>query len=153
MKSVQGELRSFLGELVADRLDPQTSQSVIQLERRQEFIEAIEESVHEFVGARSSTPVAGRAEEIMERLTESTSLLLLTARDAWMGGDAIDLEHLVLLTADRGDMMERIRFGCRELDTTHEQQSAVFYSITLFERIVWLLRQFGLSLRAAPSLA
>ncbi len=153
MKSVQGELRSFLGELVADRLDPQTSQSVIHLERRQEVIEAIEESVHEFVGARSSTPVAGRAEEIMERLTESTSLLLLTARDAWMGGDAIDLEHLVLLTADRGDMMERIRFGCRELDTTHEQQSAVFYSITLFERIVWLLRQFGLSLRDAPSLA
>ena len=87
----------------------------------------------------------------MERLTESTSLLLLTARDAWMGGDAIDLEHLVVLTSDRGDMMERIRFGCRELDTTHEQQSAVFYSITLFERIVWLLRQFGLSLREAPS--
>ena len=38
LKSVQGELRSFLGELVADRLDPQTSQSVIQLERRQEVI-------------------------------------------------------------------------------------------------------------------
>jgi hypothetical protein len=77
------------------------------------------------------------------------SLILLTARDAWTGADALDLAHLLKLTEDRGGLMERIRSSCQGGELPHDQQSALFYATTLFERTVWLLRQLGLSLQAS----
>jgi hypothetical protein len=105
--------------------------------------------VNGFVSTRRAAAFQGRVAELMERITESTSLLLLTARDAWSGADAQDIEHLLKLTADRGDLMERIRAGCQGGEIAIEDQSALFYAISLFERTVWLLRQLGLSLQSA----
>ncbi len=143
-----GEVRAFLDELVSRQLDSEISKAVLVLERRQEHLAALEESVNQFVSTRRTGAFAGRAEELMERLAESMSLMFLTARDAWSGGDALDLDHLLKLTEDRGNLMERIRAGCQSEQVAHDQQSALFYATTLFERTVWLLRQLGLSLRA-----
>ncbi|MGH8048601.1 MAG: Na/Pi symporter [Chthoniobacterales bacterium] len=148
MRLLQGELRAFLGELVNRQLDPEISRAVLALERREEHLESLEDSVNNFVAARRSTAFSGRAAELMERIAESMSLMLLTARDAWSGADALDLAHLLKLTEDRGDLMERIRKGCQSEQIALEQQSALFYATTLFERAVWLLRQLGLSLQA-----
>ena len=149
MRALQGEVRAFLGELVNRQLDPEVSRDVLALERRQEHLEALEESVNHFVDTRRATKFAGRAAELMERIAESMNLMLLTARDAWSGADALDLAHLLKLTEDRGELMERIRKGCQSEQIALDQQSALFYATTLFERAIWLLRQLGLSLQAA----
>jgi phosphate:Na+ symporter len=148
MHGLQGELRGYLAELVNRQLDPEVSQAVLALERRQEHLEAIEETVNQFVAARGGAIFTGRAEELMNRIAESFSLLLLTARDAWTGGDAMDLEHLLKLTEDRGDLMERIRVSLQGSVLALDQQSPLFYATTLFERAVWLLRQLGLSMQS-----
>jgi phosphate:Na+ symporter len=147
MRGLQGEVRAFLAELVNRQLDPEISHAVLSLERRQEHLEALEEGVNQFVTTRRTTAFSGRAAELMSRLAESLSLMLLTAREAWAGADTLDLEHLLRLTEDRGDLMERIRVGVQSEAVPHEQRSALFYATTLFERTVWLLRQLGLSLQ------
>jgi phosphate:Na+ symporter len=148
IRDLEGEVRAFLDELVGRPLDSEISRAVLALERRQEHLVALEESVNQFVATRRATAFAGRAGELMERLAEALSLMLLTARDAWTGADALDLAHLLKLTEDRGDLMERIRASCQGAQITHDQQSSLFYATTLFERTVWLLRQLGLSLQA-----
>jgi phosphate:Na+ symporter len=148
MRDLMGEVRAFLDELVTRPLDLQVSRAVLELERRQEHLVALEESVNQFVSTRRSDAFSGRTAELMERLAESLNLMLLTARDAWAGTDALDLDHLLRLTEDRGDLMERIRAGSQNGQATHDQQSALFYATTLFERTVWLLHQLGLSLQA-----
>ena len=53
----------------------------------------------------------------------------------------------IAMTADRGEMMERLR---REMLAAsgpvldHGRKSDLFYLTSLFERVVWLLRQFAL---------
>lgn len=148
MRDLVGEVRAFLDELVSRQLDSEISRAVLALERRQEHLVALEESVNQFVTTRRATAFTGRAGELMERLAESMSLMFLTARDAWTGGDALDLDHLLKLTEDRGNLMERIRASCQSEQVTHDQQSGLFYATTLFERTVWLLRQLGLALQA-----
>lgn len=144
---LQAELRSYLADLVNRQLDPEVSRSVLGLERRQEHLEALEESVSQFVVSRRGANFTGRAGELAGRIAESLSLLMLTARDAWTTGDETDLAHLMKLTEDRGDLMERIRASCQGGALALDQQSALFYATTLFERCVWLLRQLGASLQ------
>lgn len=148
MLALQGELRAFLAEIVSRPLGADISRVLLALERRQEHLESLEETVHRFVATRRATAFNGRAEELMERIAESASLMLLTARDAWSGADALDLAHLLKLTEDRGDLMERLRAGCQGEGIALGQQSAFFYATTLFERVVWLLRQLALSFQA-----
>jgi phosphate:Na+ symporter len=148
MRALAGELRGFLAELVNRQLDPGMSRAVLALERRQEHLESLEETVGQFVSTHRANAFAGRAGELMARMAEAASLMLLTARDAW-SGEAIDLEHLFKLTEDRSTLMERIRASCQGEAFSLDQQSALFYATTLFERMVWLLRQLALSLQAA----
>lgn len=148
LERLRGEIRLFLGELVGRRLDPETSAAVIELERRQEHLDALETAVDDFVRVHRAIGAGGRTGETVERVTEVVSLLLLTAVDAWQG-DAMDIEHLLLLTEDRGETMERLRAGDHGANETQERRSALGYALTLFERIAWLIRQLAISLRGA----
>jgi hypothetical protein len=84
----------------------------------------------------------------MAGLLESMSLISLTALEAWTNGDPQELGFLLQLTDDRSGMMEKLRknFRAEENSMSPEDQSALFYATTLFERAVWLMRQLGLTL-------
>jgi len=60
---------------------------------------------------------------------------------------------LTAMTADRGDLMERLRrnllAGPQSIDPP--QTAHLFYLTSLFERAVWLLRQLGQTARPAGS--
>ena len=143
--SLRREVRLFLRELAGRSLGPGASEWVLDLERRQEHLDALEEAVHQFVVVHGTIGAGGRAGELVGRLTEVVSLLLLTGIEAWRG-DEMEIEHLLLLTEDRGETMERLRAAHPGVGETHERRSALGYAITLFERIAWLLRQLAISL-------
>jgi hypothetical protein len=143
--SLRREIRLFLRELAGRSLGPGASEWVLDLERRQEHLDALEEAVHQFVVVHGTIGAGGRAGELVARLTEVVSLLLLTGIEAWRG-DEMEIEHLLLLTEDRGETMERLRAAHPGVGETHERRSALGYAITLFERIAWLLRQLAISL-------
>jgi hypothetical protein len=53
---------------------------------------------------------------------------------------------LLQLTADRGDLMERLRRGVTAEGAAGAETSALSYMTSLFERAVWLVRQIGVTL-------
>lgn len=146
--AVSAEVLAYLHELVDRQSDRATSERLLALERRQTLVTALDETVFGFVGTvaqlRSGpTPLA----TFLDRLSESLNTLILTAVDALRTRDLADRETLLGLTADRGDLMERLRrtqlSGPQPID--HREKAHLLYLTSLFERAIWLLRQLALS--------
>lgn len=142
------EISAFLQELIHRGATVGTASSILQLERRQENLGALLDTIHQFIGVQNEVQSTPKVKVLMTQLTESLHLLLLTTQDAWTSHDAFDLKYLEKMTEDRGDTMERMRTMYQDADVNRvsEQDKAVFYATTLFERMVWLLRQLGQSL-------
>lgn len=148
--SLRVEITSFLAELVRRQISGDTVAAVLALERRQENLNALADALRQFVGACGGGKFSPRVQALVDRLAESLHLIFTAAQDAWATRDAIDLEMLLKLTEDRGEMMERLRRSCQAqgVGISPDESSTLSYATTLFERMVWLLRQLGLSLRA-----
>lgn len=148
VSAVAAETHSFLRDLAEREADRDTSRRVLALERRLALVSSLNETTHGFVetfSALRAGPAPGDA--FVDNLAESLHTLLLSALDAARSGDPAETDLLLRMTADRGDLMERLRrnllAGPRELD--HRQKSHLFYLTSLFERAVWLLRQLALA--------
>lgn len=143
------EIDSFLEELVHRDIGGGVGGSILSLERRLENLTGLLETMHEFVKTQRGGKLTEKLKALMDRLSESLHLILMTAQDAWTSREEVDLIYLLKLSEDRGDMMERLRkaYQSVEGEGSLDQSSALFYATSLFERMVWLLRQLGLSLR------
>jgi phosphate:Na+ symporter len=146
--AVSAEVQAFLHELTDRPSDHATSERLLALERRQTHVVTLDETIFNFVTTFATLRANGAAVgPFLDNLAESLNTLVLTALDALRSGDATDRELILGMTADRGDLMERLR---RHLLTNapsldHQQKAHLFYLTSLFERAVWLLRQLGLS--------
>jgi phosphate:Na+ symporter len=146
--AVGTEIQAFIRELAEREVDHNTSRRVLALERRLALIGSLNDTVHAFVETftrlRSGPALEG---SFVDNLAESLNTLILSAIDATHAGDPAEVDLLLRMTADRGDLMERLRrnllSGPQPLD--HQQKSHLFYLTSLFERAVWLLRQLGLA--------
>lgn len=78
-------------------------------------------------------------------IVESLDALLLTAIETTESDDESDLEILIALTSDKGQLMEKIRriYLTSEKDITPEKRSLILYITNLFERSVWTLGRYG----------
>lgn len=148
--SLGGEITVFLKELINRDVSSETAGEILSLERRQENLDSLLETVYRYAVIRSETVFNDDLSALMDRLSESLHLILLTAGDAWRSGESEDLMLLMKLTEDRGEMMERLRRSYQMAEGGAGQISALFYATTLFERAVWLVRQIGLSLKSQP---
>ncbi|HEX3730049.1 MAG TPA: Na/Pi symporter [Opitutaceae bacterium] len=149
--AVAGEVQAFLHELADRASDRGTSERVLALQSRQALILSLDETIFGFVGTVGELrPEAPAAAAFLENLGESLNTLLLTMLDALRSGDPTDRELLLGLTADRGELMERLRRNLSggEQSLGHNQKAHLFYLTSLFERAVWLLRQLGLAHRS-----
>ena len=70
-------------------------------------------------------------------------------------GDPHDLDTLIELTGDRGDMLERLRRQLMQSGGHEEAQiQQLLMATRLFERAVWLMRRVAIARRgAAPEAA
>ena len=124
------------------------------LQNRNQLLEGMQDSLNELAieAARILGRTRTRASEgepgiLAERLVESLHLLLLTLQDAARSGEPEDLAVLQSLTSDRSELMHDIR--SQLLASTAMESStreALLSAISLFERLVWLLRRFALLL-------
>lgn len=149
-------VQAFLRELVEQHADASTTGRILQLEHRQNLLASLDEAVHGFVCTLDTLrgpagPGAPALNPLLDRLVESLCTLLLTATDAARSGDPEDMALLYRLTSDRGDLMERLRrtFSSATPELEHQRKTQLFYLTSLFERIVWLLRQLSQA-RPAP---
>ncbi|HSI07671.1 MAG: Na/Pi symporter [Rariglobus sp.] len=149
--AVGSEVHAFIRELTERDTDHDTSRRVLALERRHALIASLNDTTHAFVET-FTTLNRGPAPEgsFTNNLAESLHTLILSALDAARSADPDEVDMLLRMTADRGDLMERLRrnllSGPQPLD--HQQKSHLFYLTSLFERAVWLLRQLATLLKS-----
>ena len=151
-QAVAGQIQSYLRELVEHAPDHHASARLLALEQRHSLVVSLTDTVNDFTAtlARLRAPGAPSV-PLLDSLLESLDALLLTAADAARAPDPEDISLLLRLTADRGDIMERLR---RQLSAVsdpvldHARKSDLFYATSLFERAVWLLRQLALAQQA-----
>jgi len=81
-------------------------------------------------------------------IVESLDAIFLTAIETTESGDGDDLDILITLTSDRGQLMEKIRriYLSSEKDLSPEERSLILYITNLFERSVWMLGRYGMFL-------
>jgi len=148
-----GELSAAITAFLGDVIDRQPSADsvarVLMLDRRQDHLQALLETTAQLAATAAETRFASRPTALLEAVKESLSVILLSAGDAWQSRDADDLDLLLKLSADRGDLMERLRQRVAGAGADHAETSTLFYVTSLFERAVWLVRQIGIPL--APS--
>ncbi len=150
-QTVAAEIHAYLRELAGQSPDAQASARLLALEQRHALVVSLTDTIHDFTAALARLRGPGSASApLLDSLLESLDTLLLTALDTTRASDPDDLALLLRLTADRGDLMERLRRQLLASETAldHAQKSDLFYVTGLFERAVWLLRQFALAQQA-----
>ncbi len=150
--AVGAEVQAFIRELTERDTDHDTSRRVLALERRQALLVSLNDTTHAFVETFTALNCGPALEgSFVNNLAESLHTLLLSALDAARSADPDEVDMLLRMTADRGDLMERLRrnllSGPQPLD--HQQKSHLFYLTSLFERSVWLLRQLATLLKSS----
>jgi phosphate:Na+ symporter len=139
--SVERAVKAFLTELLARDPGRAGLDRAVLLENRNELLAALRETVGDFAAAAAAPSQPPVADRVLQ-LSEALHLLLLQLAEAGSDGDAEDLAMLRELSADRSEMMNRMR---RQLATTGsltpEDQTLLFRITTLFERAVWLIRR------------
>lgn len=148
------EIGVYLGDLMDREGDRETRERLLRLVRRNGLIVALAENLRGFVEPLEEQMSLVREEKMLAQLVEGLTVLLMTAAEAVKGKDPTEVEALLRISADRGELMERMRKARMEAgEGRAEGRAAVFYATTLFERLVWLLHQFGRSLADAGGVA
>ncbi len=142
------EVALFLQELALGKLATDVTPAILVAERRQENLSALLETIQQYAVLRRDTAFGPELSALMDSLTEALHFILLITSDAWESRDESDLNRLLQMTGDRGDMMERLRTSSQTARGTMAENSALFYATSLFERSVWITRQLVISLRS-----
>lgn len=150
---IAAEIRGFEEELSRAGIDDSSAARLLRLRQQLELAM----SLHEMLGAFAATAggVVGGAgvEQLRRNLVESLDAIVHVAASACRERDEIDVEMLQGMTADRGELMERIRgihLSSGE-DLPLAMRSNLLYLTTLFERVVWMLGQLSRTIKPATA--
>jgi phosphate:Na+ symporter len=150
-RQIDSESRDLASELAAGLLDPDISRRLLQVQQQERLILTLHENLHEFAKIAGLARQTSRDSRLRHNLVEALDTIVLTAIDACRSEEDFDLQLLLSMTADRGELME-------QLHTTHlgevsngnlKDQADLMYLMTLFERLIWMLNQLGRSLRSS----
>jgi phosphate:Na+ symporter len=146
--SVSRAMAGYLESISEGRLERSDREQVVRLQHRAANLNALHESLDEFVTACVSArrwPSSGR---VADQMIESLHALLNTLVDAAAANSPEEQEMLLSLLGHRDEMMERIRQRVLREDPNMppKSQEALFAATMLFERVVWLARRSAILL-------
>lgn len=143
-QEVGDQIRRFQGRLMIQSLAPEDTEWLLNQQKRQELLAAIEETCLELCRAVMQCH-DDRVRQLCSGIVEALDTALLTAISAMENGDSGELSMLDIMTRDRGAAMENIRkkYLAAELELTPGERGQVLQVTTLFERATWSLHRFG----------
>lgn len=143
------EISSFLAELSHGEHNSALGTPLLALIRRQETLGQLSSTLFRFVQHASQENSSEILTALISRLAESLNTILTTLVDTLADPGELDIEFLCTMTADRGDLMERIRKSYLENPeiSSFADRSTLSYATTLFDRCVWLANQIASELR------
>jgi len=146
--TISAATEQFMVELLDRHLDREDLDLALRIQAQLDLCEALRETLWDFsdliISFKPMLPLAFN-------LSESLLMIIALLADA-PGGDREDIDTLLLLTGDRGELMDRYR---RELASSivsgGEDARRLQAATSLFERAVWLTRRLALTLRYAEN--
>lgn len=138
----------FLVDVIRAGATRENLDIALQQQARLETVRALVDTLHDFSG------VVGEFETVPPlafNLSESLRVIVLSLAEATDGGSGDDFDLLIELTADRSEMLDRIRRALAASEAAGEADSRrLMHATSLFERAVWLVRRVAVALRPPP---
>ncbi|MBB6310264.1 Na/Pi symporter [Xanthobacter tagetidis] len=135
----------FLVDVIRAGATRESLDIALQQQARLETIRALVDTLHDFSGVVAEFR---RVPPLAFNLSESLRTIVLSLADATDGGAADDFDLLIALTADRSEMLDRIRRALAASAPGAEEDSRrLMHATSLFERAVWLVRRVAVALR------
>ncbi|GEM_PF-164168 len=152
-KRIDAEIRGLAGDLAAMGLDSLAASQLLKIQQLEELAMSLQENLVQFARTAESIDVRNNptATRLRHNLVEGLDTIMHASAEAARSGDELDIELLLGMTADRGELMERIRsiHLTSEGEMPLETRANLLYLTTLFERIVWTVGQLARSRRTA----
>lgn len=148
------EVADFVGAVVASGPGGRTLERCMRIQRRSMLLLDLRETVHDLVAAVDRGEIRDTLEPLTHGVIEALHVTLETLREEIAAPDPAGHDILLSLTADRSDLMDRVRRTLAEGGSlTTPQAQATLHAITaLFERALWILRRYAMLLgRPLPS--
>ncbi len=142
---VSAEIHAFTADVFRQDLSLRTSESLLNVQDRHNLVAALEDNCYNLVETLKNTSVEGKVAGLAMNIVESLDAIVLTAIDATESTDRTDLDILTSLTADKGQLMEKIRgsYLASEASLGTDERSLILYVTNLFERSVWTLGRYA----------
>ncbi|WP_454917810.1 Na/Pi symporter [Xanthobacter sediminis] len=144
--SIAQTTESFVTDLIGLAMERESLDIALEQQGLVEMIRLLQDTLHDFAEVVESydTPP-----QLAFNLSESLRVIVLSLADA---DTADDYEVIATLTADRSDLLNRIRRSLVGASIgTGEDARRLLLATSLFERAIWLIRRTAVALRPATN--
>jgi phosphate:Na+ symporter len=147
-RSVTAEIGEFLTELMDRTQDRCTLNCMLNFQSRNRLLTDIQDGLYRLDELLRPARDDDKAGAVAHGIVEGLDFLVLTLLDALKSQDEQDRALFLKLTADKSEVMERLRnqLLSKGDELSPKAHEALFSASSLYERIVWLLRQYCLLL-------
>jgi phosphate:Na+ symporter len=138
-------LAAFLRDALQCADSVELAERLLNLRNRQDLLKVVEEDLLQQYEALRAKPGGAKAAQLCAAIVEVLDTMLQTTLAAAETSDRDELALLGAMTADRGEMMERIRkkYLATDEEVTAEDRALILHVTHGFERIVWSLGRYG----------
>ncbi|HWP56754.1 MAG TPA: hypothetical protein VNL14_02585 [Candidatus Acidoferrales bacterium] len=140
-QSVAREIDSYTTEIFQQEITAEDSERALNTQNRQKLLEGLEEVIRGLVVDLDRWVRVSGGGSLRDSFVEGIDALLMTACDAADSSRMEDVEVLVNITRDRGELLREMRqsYLAEESSLTFEARQLFFRVTGHFENAVWLL--------------
>ena len=150
--SVGGEIGNFLAQLMDSAPPRETMERLTAMNTAQYLLGDLAGEVHRLVDELDSSRAPDTLAPAYAGMVESLHLIVSLLVSELQARDAFQRETLLVMTADRSDMMDEMRRTLMRRDRalSKAEQEQLFSLTAAFEHSVWLIRRY-VTLLAPPT--
>jgi len=139
------QIEHFQQALVDQRLGTEETERLTLLQNRLSLILYLEDSLRSMTSVTAGVVSSSRLGDLVSTFVEGLDFVLTMLVTALETGDRQQIELLVKITEDRGDLMEQIRQRyLAEEGSVDARDRAVLLQVTnLFERTIWMTQRLA----------
>ncbi|MEO3387400.1 Na/Pi symporter [Mesorhizobium sp. CAU 1741] len=138
------EISRFLSDLIDTAPPREAMERLTAMRTGQDTLNEMAVEIAKLVDAFDGTASADALEPAYASMVESLHLVLMIMREELETRDAFQRESLLLMTADRSDMMDSMRRQLMRGDQSLSkgEQERLFAVTIAFEHSIWLIRRY-----------
>lgn len=142
---LSSEIDNFIKEMFEENLSRNSSQNLLKLQSIQDIIELLSDSVFQLVDEVAKNELNEDLQQLQDNIVESLHAVLSICISAAQSDSPDDINHVLNMTSDKGNLMETIRekYLSKLNGTSSANEKSIMYVSDLYSRIIWLLNKWA----------